>query len=429
MHLNSDVYFFTARTNTREESMSKVKGPLALEKLGIKNKIKKNEKIIIKTHFGAEENVRYLRPSYIRFLCDYVKELGAIPFVAESCGWGAPEELTGVHTEYSGRTTEKEYLEIALKHGYTDETMGAKILMLDGPEGLDYEIQEINGKRFKEVLIAGRLNEFDYMVLATHFKGHGGSGFGGAIKNLGIGCISKGGKTQAHVGKTFSYDFDKCSAMDCDACVKTCPTGALKKDDKNLTKDWDKCRYCYICSSMCKNEVIDMGSSTGEEFVIQMVDSAKGVVDFFGKDKIFYVNYAIDIVYQCDCTGGSDTPFIPDIGVLSSSDPVALDQACIDLAHLSLMSPHSILSEIEDLPLKNGKCEWFSYTPRFDSGEMNLNREGKISKIWELQLEAAEEIGLGFRDYNLIEVKIEKKRIINYISLFKFNDLELPLAK
>ncbi|TFG07780.1 MAG: DUF362 domain-containing protein [Promethearchaeota archaeon] len=409
--MKSEVYFFTARTHTHEESMSQVKAPLALNKLGLKEKLKNKEKIVIKTHFGALENTRYLRPSYIRFLCDHVKNLGGIPFVAESCGWGAPEEFTGVHTEYSGRATEKEYLNVALKHGFTDETMGAPILMLDGEFGTDIEIQIINGKRFKEVLVAGRLREFDKMILATHFKGHSGTGFGGAIKNLGIGCVSKGGKVEAHTGKKFEFNYNA-PIKDYEECLRLCPTGALTQGENGkIMRDEAKCRRCYMCNSVCKNNVIDIGESTREEFIIQMVDNAAGVVDFFGKEKIFYLNYAIDIVYQCDCTGGSDIPFIPDIGILSSLDPVALDQACIDLAHISKMNPHSVLNDIENLPLKNGTCEWFSYIPRFDqeSNEMDMNLNGKEMRHWELQLRAAEEIGLGSRNYNLNEIVIEKK--------------------
>jgi uncharacterized Fe-S center protein len=390
--------------------MSKFKGPLALEKLGIKETIKKNEKVVIKTHFGALENIRYIRPSYIRFLCDFVKDLGATPYVAESCGWGVPEEVTGVHTEYSGRANEAEYLSVALKHGFTEETMGAPLLMLDGAEGIDYEEQKIDGKIFKEVLVAGRLREFDYLVLATHFKSHYGAGFGGAIKNLGIGCVAKGGKVEAHTGKKFDFNPQAC-VPDCKECVKICPTNAFYRDENNnLNFDGEKCVFCYMCDSVCKEKAIDIGISTPEEFILQIVDNAKGVIDYYGKDRIYYINYAIDITWICDCCGGSDVPFIPDIGVLSSRDPVALDQATIDLAHLSHRSPHSILTDIENLPIKDGKCEWFSYLPRFDpeTRELDFNLEGEISRRWELQLKAAEDIGLGSRDYNLVEVIIKK---------------------
>jgi len=408
--MKSDVFYFTARTNTHEQSMSKFKGTLGLEKLGFKEKIKNGDKIVIKTHFGALENTRYLRPSYLRFLCDYVKDLGGIPSVAESCGWGIPESVSGIHTEYSGRATEAEYLENALKHGFTEETMGAPILMLDGKVGADIEIQRINGNRFKEVLVAGRLREFNYMILATHFKGHTGAGFGGAIKNLGIGCVSKGGKVEAHTGKTFEFNLENCDSG-CMRCINICPTNALSKEkESKLIFNEEKCKFCYMCASVCKNSVISIGSSSRDEFITQMVDNAKGVIEYFGQDKIFFINYAIDITYQCDCTGGSDIPFVPDIGVLVSLDPVALDQATVDLIHKSSINPHSILSEVHNIPTK-GPFEWFSHTPRYnpESGEFDFNPDGKASKHWELQLKLAEGIGLGSRDYNLIEVKIEKK--------------------
>ncbi len=405
----SKVYFFTARTLSAQESMSKVKGPLSLKCLGIEERIKPNDSVVIKSHFGALENVRYLRPPYLRFLCDYFKQMGAKPTVAESCGWGLPESATGTHTEYSGRTNEKEYLEVALAHGFTKETMGAPIIMLDGPEGIDFEIQKIKGKRFNDVLVAGRLREFDHLIVASHFKGHVGAGIGGAIKNLGIGCVSKGGKTQAHQGKKFELDVKNCLDT-CDACVKLCPTGALSKGkDNTLVKDWKKCKYCYMCTGICKNKVFNLEGSTTEEFITQLVDNALGVVEYFGRDNLYYINYAIDITWQCDCTGGSDTPIVPDIGLLSSMDPVALDQATVDLIHLSLANPYSIVGDIETLS-KQDKNEWFSYTPRFksNSGEYDLNRDGKVSKNWDYQLKAAEEMGLGTRNYELIEVKIEK---------------------
>ncbi|MFX0021379.1 MAG: DUF362 domain-containing protein [Candidatus Hermodarchaeota archaeon] len=408
--MKSDVFYFTARTHSHEQSMSKFKGIFGLKKLGFDQKIKKGKKIVIKTHFGALENTRYVRPSYIRFLCDYVKEIGGIPSVAESCGWGIPESVSGTHTEYSGRATEKEYLETALMHGFTEETMGAPILMLDGEDGTDIKLQKIDGNRFKEVLVAGRLREFDYMILATHFKGHAGAGFGGSIKNLGIGCVSKGGKVEAHTGKTFEFNFDNCNP-NCENCINICPPKALSKDEnKKLVFDEEKCKFCYMCASVCKDKVINLGSATREEFITQMVDNAKGVVEYFGKDKMFYINYAIDITYQCDCTGGSDIPFVPDIGVLASLDPVALDQATVDLIHNSSITPHSILSDVKNIP-SQGPFEWLSHTPRFnpESGETDFNQDGIESKHWEIQLDMAEKIGLGSREYNLIEIKLEKE--------------------
>ncbi|MHA1507215.1 MAG: DUF362 domain-containing protein, partial [Promethearchaeota archaeon] len=288
--------------------------------MGFNNRVQKGDNVVIKTHFGALENVRYLRPSYIRFLCDHVKSLGAVPSVAESCGWGVPEEFTGIHTEYSGRAGEEEYLETAKIHGFTEETMGAKLLMLDGRVGTDIIKQTVNGKRFNEVLVAGKKFEFDFNAPISDYE----------------------------------------------ACLKICPTNALSEDpDGKLIRDEEKCRYCYMCKSVCKNDVIDIGSSTREEFITQMVDNAAGVIEYFGKEKIFYLNYAIDITWQCDCTGGSDIPFVSDIGILASSDPVAVDQASVDLVHLSKMNPHSILGNMGN-SFKEKSHDWLSYIPRFD---------------------------------------------------------------
>ncbi|MFX1274491.1 MAG: DUF362 domain-containing protein [Promethearchaeota archaeon] len=405
--MTSDVYFFTARTRAYEESLSKIKGPLSLEKLGFREKINEDDKVCVKTHFGAEENVRYLRPSYIRFLCDYIKQVGGIPSVAESCGWGAPERFTGKHSEYSGRASEDEYLRVALLHGYTPETMGAPILMLDGSNGTNIIKQKINGKIFKEVLVAGRLKEFDHLILASHFKGHPAAGFGGALKNLGIGCVSKGGKVQAHNGKKFVFNYDA-PIDDYEDCLKICPTKAISEGENGrIQRDETLCKLCYMCKSVCKNDVIDIGQATREEFITQMVDNASGVVKYFGSEKIFYINYVIDVTYQCDCSGASDVPFVSDIGILSSLDPVALDQACVDLVHKSSMNPHSALGDIKTL--QNDENEWFSYTPRFDpdTGKYDYNLDAKKSKHWELQMKIAEELELGTRDYNLIEVEIE----------------------
>jgi len=397
----ANVYFFKANALKLKDSLSKTKGPKSLEYLGFNKKVRKNDKVCIKTHFGALENTRYLRPSYIRFLSDFVKEFGVNPSVAESCGWGLP----GAGGEYGGRANEEEYLEVALKHGYTKETMGAPILMLDGPTGIDYEIQKINGKWFNEVLVAGRLKEFDLLISAAHFKGHPSTGFGGALKNLGIGCVSKGGKAQAHAGKNLTRNFENCKS-DCTDCIDICPTHSLQKDSDNVTRyNENTCRYCYLCASICKEEVFQREKIARGKFIEQMIDNTLGVVEFFGKDKIFYLNYAIDITFQCDCSGGSDVPFVQDIGILASKDPVAIDKACVDLTHKSASLPNSCITGL-NIPEKNGMHEWFSYIPRFDSesGEIDLNKESIYQDFWKIQLETAEKLGLGTQKYNLIEI-------------------------
>ncbi len=399
--VKADVYFFSATALKSKDSLSKVKGPLSLEYLGFNKEVKKNDRVCIKTHFGALENTRYLRPTYMRFLCDYVKEFGASPSVAESCGWGLP----GAGGEYGGRASEKEYLGVALKHGFTKETMGAPILMLDGPIGIDYESQKINGKWFNEVLVAGRLREFDLLISAAHFKGHSGTGFGGALKNIGIGCVSKGGKVQAHTGKNLTRNFEKC-VSECTDCIDICPTNSLRKDTNNkIIYNKDTCKNCYMCVSACNEEVFKREKIAREQFIEQMIDNALGVVEFFNQEKIFYINYAIDITHQCDCSGGSDVNFVQDVGILASRDPVAVDMACVDLTHKSPALPNSCLDGLE-IPEKNGIHEWFSYIPRFnyENNETDLNRNAEYQDFWKIQLNAAEKLGLGTKKYNLIEI-------------------------
>lgn len=398
----ADVYFLSANAIKHNESLSKIKGPKSLDCIGFNSTVKKNQKICIKTHFGAEENTRYLRPSYIRFLCDYIKEFGATPFVAESCGWGLP----GTGGEYGGRANEKEYLKVALLHGFTKETMGAEILMLDGPFGIDYDIQKINGNWFNEVLVAGRLKEFDNLICASHFKGHPGTGFGGAIKNLGIGCVSKGGKVQAHTGKNVTREFEKCVA-ECTACVDNCPTKSLQKGANNrINYNSETCRYCYMCASSCsEGKVFQLEKTERKRFIEQMVDNALGVVNFYDAEKIFYLNYAIDLSFQCDCGGGSSVPFVQDIGLLASRDPVAVDRACVDMTHMSPAAYNSCISNLDVLE-KDGKREWFGYLPRFDyeKNEINPNIEGLYEDFYKIQLDEAEKLGLGTQNYKLIEI-------------------------
>ncbi|MHA1731874.1 MAG: DUF362 domain-containing protein [Promethearchaeota archaeon] len=386
----SDVFYFNARVHSHLESLAQVKSPIALEEVGFPTKLKgEGNKVCIKTHFGALGNVRYIRPNYLRFLCDKVKEAGGDPVLAESCGVGFPS-LEG---QYAGRETEANYLHCAKLHGFTEDTMGAPIIMLDGELGLDYIVQPIDtGLRFSEVLVAGRLREFDYLVMASHYKGHIQAGFGGAIKNLGIGCAAKGGKAEAHTSKRMDIDSSKCR-NGCTKCVDECPTGALSKGDGNvITRDDSKCRKCRWCHSLCPEKVFSSDKVDEYQFIEQMVDNARGVVDFFGKKRIFYINFAIDICPECDCSSASDVPIVPDIGILASTDPVALDQACVDLTHASPLYPNSKVAELgvePGMPYLS-----YLYSESLDDSKDN----------WEHQLKAAEQVGLGKREYNLVEM-------------------------
>jgi hypothetical protein len=182
---------------------------------------------------------------------------------------------------------------------------------------------------------------------------------------------------------------------DCNACIDVCPVKALiKTDDGIVVRDEESCRRCRFCHSVCKYKMFETGGPISQsQFIAQMCDNALGVVTALGSKQIFYINFAIDVSPQCDCSGASDIPIVPDIGVLASKDPVALDQACVDLIHKAPAAPYSIAAE---MGLGEG-AEKFSYIYGKPGDDPNPS--------WDFQLEAAEKNGLGTRQYELINLE------------------------
>lgn len=389
--MKSEVFYLTARSRSEFESLSKIKAQVLLGELGFEDQVKPTDKVCIKTHFGALANTRYLRPAHARLLVDYVKQQGVNDvYVAESCGAGMPHG----EGQYAGRASEEEYLRCAKMHGFTDKTMGSPVTMLDGKLGLDWFPVQVDGKHFKEIMVAGKLKDTNQLIMLTHFKGHGGSGFGGAIKNIGIGCVAKGGKSAAHHSQRMDIKKEPCPP-DCNKCIDNCPVGALIKDEAGyIIRDEEKCRRCRFCHSSCSKGIfITDNHVPQEQFIEQMCDNALGVMKAMGKDNIFHLNMVIDVVPQCDCSGASDVPIVPDVGILASKDPVALDQACVDLVNKSLAQPYSVAWELG----LGENSEKFSYI---------YGKKGDPpNNIWKTQLEAAEAIGLGSREYELVELE------------------------
>ena len=385
---SANVLFFNARVHGELEALGQHKAILALEAMGFPAQLH-GDQVCIKTHFGALGNQYHLRPAYIRFLCDKMRSCGGLPTVAETCGMGAPHS-GGI---YGGRCSEEEYLSCALMHGFTRETMGAPLIMLDGPFGQDIVEAPVKGLHFNRVLVAGRLREFQHLVLATHFKGHGAAGFGGTIKNLGIGCVSKGGKAEAHHSKAMHIAQEKCAGDSCSICINYCMNRAITREGGTLKRDTSKCKRCRICHAKCPNHVFYSDDVDDFQFIEQFVDNAKGVVDFVGAGRIYYLNYVIDVTPNCDCSSVSDLPFVSDVGILASRDPVAIDQAAVDLVHHMPGTPGSVATE--KTPPK--QTDWFSYIYAEDGRTVPDTR-------WQHQLEHAEKIGLGSRKYQLIRM-------------------------
>ena len=370
--MKAKVYF--ADMHCRKQADNKTaKIERLCEAVGLKNILKKDGLTAIKLHFGEYGNDTHLRPQLVRKVADLVKQEKAKPF------------LTDTNTLYSGsRKNSVDHLETAYAHGFSPSTMDAPIIIADGLHGRNQvAVPTENLKYFKETYIAREIYEADAMVVLSHFKGHLVAGFGGAIKNLSMGCASFWGKRAQHDTKVRA-DRELCTA--CGSCVKICPAQAvsIKKEDdkKSAFVDRNKCIGCFECQTVCEAKAMcNEHDADLCNFAERIAEYAYGAVQN-KKGKVIYINFLLSITPDCDCVSWSDAPMVADIGILASADPVAIDKASFDLV-TKAQSLH---------PMEN-------------SG-IGID---KFSRRWERthgsrQFEHAAEIGLGSLDYELITI-------------------------
>jgi len=315
--------------------------------------------IAIKTHFGEKGNHGYIKLDLFKDIINIVKSKKNYPF------------LTDTNTIYNGqRNNTPNHLMLAHGHGFSFEKTKIPAIIADGLKGNDYKEVKINGTYFKSVKIAQAIYEADSMIVISHFKGHILSGFGGAIKNLGMGCAAKIGKFEIHSGVSPTVNESKC--IGCGKCVKICSHEALKIINGKIKLDADKCAGCGECIISCNIGALTLTwSEPSKSFQEKTVEYALGAV----KDKkIFYITFINNITTFCDCWSMENPTIAPDIGIITSDDPVAIDQAALDLV---------IKNTGEDV---------------FKKAHPNINHK--------TQLEYAEKIGLGSRKYILETVDI-----------------------
>jgi uncharacterized Fe-S center protein len=371
--MTSKVFFADARANKWEEGLVQKTATL-FDRAGFPKLISKDDLVAIKTHFGDTNNSRYLRPVYIRQIVEKVKECGGNPIVVETTGHG-----------WWSRSTSWKYLNVAARNGFTPQTLDAPIVILDGPLGMDYEEVEIKGNILNKVLVGRGLHTVNVLISAAHFKGHGMSGFGGALKNVGIGCVSKIGKGMVHGPGGWRIDPEKCDA--CEKCLALCPTYAIKIVKGKAIIDQEKCVMCGHCTVICPQKAVKAEWTPSREGTLRMVDSASGVIKLIGKEKTAFFNFVIDVTPDCDCWPWSDQIIVPDQGILASTDPVAIDKAALDL--------------VTNAPgIKGSKAE------EKEALEPGSDKFALIHghKHHHLQLEAAEQLGLGSTKYELVKI-------------------------
>lgn len=333
--------------------------------------------VAIKMHFGEPGNLAFLRPNYAKVVADVVKSLGGVPF------------LTDCNTLYPGRRKNAlEHLDAAYENGFSPLSTGCQVIIGDGLRGNDDVEVPVEGAEYIQTAKIGKaIMEADVIISLSHFKGHEQTGFGGAIKNLGMGCGSRRGKMEQHAQGKPMVAPRRC--VGCRRCATQCAHGAITfGEDRKASIDWDKCVGCGRCIAVCNTDAIRPGNDAAmEELGCRMAEYAKAVVD--GRPQ-FHISLVIDVSPYCDCHGENDMAILPDVGMFASFDPVALDQACADACLKQEPIPGSLL---DDNMHADGFCDHHDHfkntTPETD---------------WKSCLEHAEKIGLGSRSYELIRV-------------------------
>ena len=334
--------------------------------------------VAIKIHFGEPGNLSFLRPNYAKVVADVVKSLGGVPF------------LTDCNTLYVGRRKNAlEHMEAAYENGFSPFSTGCHIIIGDGLKGTDDVEVPVEGAEYIQTAKIGRaVMDADVFISLTHFKGHEATGFGGTIKNIGMGCGSRRGKMEQHNSGKPEVRQKRC--VGCGQCAKQCGQDAISYGpDRKAVIDQNKCVGCGRCLGACNfDAIINRNASANDDLNRKIAEYAKGVVQ--GRPQ-FHVSLVMDISPYCDCHPENDVPIIPDVGMFASFDPVALDQACADACLRQPVMPGSRLDQC----LRTEGSE--DHHDHFCNNFPETN--------WRSCLEHAEKIGLGTRSYELIEVK------------------------
>lgn len=371
----SKVYFTDFRTHVGVSLTEKLQR--LIKKAGMTDIDMDGKFVAIKMHFGELGNLSYLRPNYAKAVADVVKECGGKPF------------LTDCNTLYPGsRKNALEHLDCANINGFNTITTGCQIIIGDGLRGTDdITVPVRNGEYCKEAYIGRAVMDADIFISLTHFKGHESTGFGGAIKNIGMGCGSRAGKMQQHNSGKPIVHADLCRG--CRRCAKECGSDAITYENGKAVIHQDICKGCGRCIGACAFDAIENQNWDANEILgRKMAEYSQAVCD--GRPT-FHISLVRDISPNCDCHGENDAPILPDVGIFASFDPVALDQACVDACLHATPMPNSQLSDNLADP------HWHHHHDNFLDSNPNVR--------WKETLEHAEKIGLGTREYELIQMK------------------------
>ncbi len=321
--------------------------------------------VAIKMHVGGNIGYTTIHPLFVRILVEAIKGVGGKPFITDGSG----------------------SVSAATPRGYTEEVLGAPIRPAAGVTGKYYHTREINYRGLKEAQVCGDIADADAMLVLSHGKGHGVCGYGGAIKNIAMGCVTP--TTRGHIHRLMDSEFtwNEEACEHCYICRDNCPAEAITFNEKGRFGLFShNCRYCLHCVHSCPEHAITINTEAARYFQEGMARTVKVALDTFEAKRVLYITMLMDITPLCDCWGFSTLSLVPDVGIVASEDIVATEQSSLDM------------------------IDWRNYIPGSLPEQLQMGEEGHLfQRIWRkdpyLQVETAAELGLGSRKYKLVEIE------------------------
>ena len=357
--MKSQVYFIPVGSSDNLQVIN-AKLKRLLDKSKVLDFIYPKNKVAIKVHFGEAGNTGFVMPEHVRVICDAILNKQANAFLSDA------------NTLYRGRRlNSKDHLQLAYEHGFTKEATGVDVVIPDDTRKENVIDIPINQKFIKNAHLARIFIDVDAIVAISHFKGHILTGFGGALKNIGMGCASRQGKLAQHCDVAPVVHADKC--IGCGECEIICPVAAIHLENKKSVVDNSKCIGCASCLAVCPTMAMFIDFGAGDKVQEKIAEYSAAVLEK-KKNKAGFINFAIKINKECDCWGMENPRICPDVGIFASFDPVSIDKASFDL--VNKVSGRDIFKAVH---------------PEQD-GIRHLRR--------------AQEIGLGNLDYELIKLEL-----------------------